>query len=279
MALDLSDLLACLSVRPAGSGQYEANSYDVAYRRLFGGQLLAQAVAVLHESGGGKSIKSLTQHFPREGKGRTPLRYAVETVHSGRTFATCLVRASQGDRTVGVASASLHAPEPGFTRNDPLPSVANPEESVPVDLRIVPWDVHVVDGIDLADSTCREPRFRFWMRAPQLADLVDVEQGWVHQALLAHASEPTVIGTALLPIEGLSQADAHVTITSAVTSHSLWFHAPFRLDEWVLVDQHSPVLGAGRAHGRADVWSRDGRLVASIAQESLVRLPSRDDRG
>lgn len=105
------------------------------------------------------------------------------------------------------------------------------------------------------------------MRAPGAAD-----EQWLHQALLANATESTVIGTALLPLEGISQADAGVKFASAVTSHSMWFHAPVDLDEWPLIDQDSPVIGSGRAFGRADIWSQDGTLVASLVQESMVRL-------
>ena len=80
-----------------------------------------------------------------------------------------------------------------------------------------------------------------------------------------------MIGTALRPFEGVSQADSTVTLHTAVTAHSLWFHQPFRLDRWLLVSQHSPVVAAGRAFGRGDVWTEDGELVASFAQESMVR--------
>jgi acyl-CoA thioesterase-2 len=114
------------------------------------------------------------------------------------------------------------------------------------------------------------------MRIPALTDLLTDSTGaddsdWTHQALLAHATDLTVIGTALLPVEGLSQADTGTKFHSAVTSHTLWFHQSFRTDDWVLVDQHSPVLAGSRGWGRGDVWTRDGRLVASFAQESMVR--------
>jgi acyl-CoA thioesterase-2 len=104
------------------------------------------------------------------------------------------------------------------------------------------------------------------MRVP-----TDNDDAWMHQALLAHATDLTVIGTALLPIDGVSQADTGTRIQTAVTSHSLWFHQPFRLNDWLLIDQASPVMSAGRSFGRGDVWTHDGRLVASFAQEAMVR--------
>ena len=104
------------------------------------------------------------------------------------------------------------------------------------------------------------------MRAPALGD-----DRIVHQALLAHATDLTIIGTALRPFDGVSQADSTVTLHTAVTSHSIWFHQPFRIDDWVLLAQHSPVVANGRAFGRGEVFSSSGEVVASFAQESMIR--------
>ena len=99
----------------------------------------------------------------------------------------------------------------------------------------------------------------------------------LHQALLAHATDLTLIGTALRPFDGISQADSTITLHTAVTSHTLWFHQPFRVDEWLLITQHSPVVANGRSFGRGDVFAGD-ELVASFAQEAMVRQiePRRD---
>ena len=103
------------------------------------------------------------------------------------------------------------------------------------------------------------------MRTPPVGD-----ERHLHQALLAHATDLTLIGTALRPFDGVSQADSTVTLHTAVTSHTLWFHHPFRVDDWLLVTQHSPVVANGRAFGRGDVYAGD-ELVASFAQEAMVR--------
>jgi acyl-CoA thioesterase-2 len=125
----------------------------------------------------------------------------------------------------------------------------------------------VVDGVDLSAREVGPPTYRFWMRTPPLPD-----SSALHQALLAYATDLTVIGTALRPADGLSQADSMVRFHSAVTTHALWFHQPLRVDEWLLVDQCSPILAGSRAYGRGDVWSFDGRLLASFAQESMIRM-------
>ena len=103
------------------------------------------------------------------------------------------------------------------------------------------------------------------MRTPAVGD----DRG-LHQALLAHATDLTLIGTALRPFDGLSQADSTVTLHTAVTSHTLWFHRPFRVDRWLLVVQEAPVVAHGRSYGRGDVFA-DDQLVASFAQEAMIR--------
>lgn len=276
MSFDLANVVDTLGVQDVGDGRYHGDSYDIRYHRVFGGQVLGQAICALTAAGAGKTVKSLTHQFVREGDTSLPLEFAVSTVGSGRSFATCTVEVRQGSRIIGMTTANLHVLETGLEQHDTAPDVGAPEDSPLVDLRIVPWETRVVDGIDLEDPAVRPSTYRFWMRASELPDLTDASPQWLHQALLAHASEPSLIGTALLPVEGWSQGDAHVRFTSAVLSHSLWFHQPFRVDEWLLLDQHGPIVTGGRGYGRADVWTVEGRLVASFAQESLIRCVQED---
>jgi acyl-CoA thioesterase-2 len=181
------------------------------------------------------------------------------------------VTLTQAEKLISVAAASLHVPETGLENPMPAPSVGSPTDAEPVVIDLIPWEIRVVGGVDLnVGEGVRPPQFQFWMRLP--ADVPVEDSDWTHQSLLAHATDLTVIGTALLPVDGLSQADTGRAFHSAVTSHTLWFHSSFRLTDWVLVDQTAPVLTGGRAFGRGDVWTVDGRLVASFAQESMVRL-------
>jgi acyl-CoA thioesterase-2 len=220
----------------------------------------------------GKEVKSLTQLFPREGQSDLPMRYAVTKHQEGRTYASSGVVATQVDdtgreKTVSVATVSLHTPDEGPLRQDDAPAVGKPEAATETDLGMIPWETRIVDGADLSDRAVGPASYRFWMRTPAVPDVPAL-----HQALLAYATDLTIIGTALRPSEGLSQADTMTRFHSAVTSHSLWFHQPLRVDEWLLVDQVSPVVAGSRAFGRGDVWSSDGRLVASFAQESMIRM-------
>ncbi len=267
-AFSLENLLSCLQLQEKEPATYVGENLELGYHRVFGGQILGQTLrAATAAADPGKVVKSLHQLFPREGDAAQPMTYAVTPHQSGRTYASTGVVATQGEKVVSVATVSLHVPEEGLERQDPAPWVGAPEDAVAVDLGMVPWETRVVDGVDLGSRDTGPAVFRFWMRTPALPDEVSL-----HQALLAHATDLTLIGTALRPVEGLSQADTMVRFHSAVTSHTVWFHQPFRMDQWLLVDQHSPVLVRARAFGRGDIWTEQGLLVASFAQESMVRM-------
>lgn len=267
-AFPLANVLSCLDLQEKAPGTYVGENLELDYHRVFGGQILGQTLrAAAGAAGAGKVVKSLTQLFPREGDSAQPVTYAVTKHQEGRTFASTGVVATQGEKVVSLAIVSLHTPEDGLRREDAAPSSVGPDDADLVDLGMVPWETRVVGGADLSSRETAPPTFQFWMRTPELPDDVSL-----HQALLAHATDLTLIGTALRPVEGLSQADATVRFHSAVTSHSLWFHQSFRMDDWLLVDQCSPVQAGGRAFGRGDVWTQDGHLVASFAQESMIRM-------
>ncbi|HTR71603.1 MAG TPA: acyl-CoA thioesterase domain-containing protein [Mycobacteriales bacterium] len=271
MPFDLANLLACMRLRETGTDTYEGDNLDLDYRRVFGGQLLAQTVQALRGSAGDKTLKSLTQRFPREGDVALPITYEVNQRQVGRTFATMDVSLTQEGKLISTASATLHLVEEGLGHPATPPDTASPQDCVAEEISMIPWEIRVVDGVNLSDPAPRPPTYRFWMRAADVSTLTSDDSLWVHQALLAHATDLTVIGTALLAVDGLSQADTGTAFHSAVTSHALWFHDSFRMDDWVLVDQKAPALCGGRGFGRGDVW-QDGRLVASFAQESMVRL-------
>ena len=266
MAFDIDDLVGCLSLTEVEPGVVEGANLDIGYHRVFGGQILAQVLTAASDASPEKSVKSLTVLFPREGDTTKPMRYRVDKLQDGRTFGTTEVVASQDGKVIAAAVVSLHVDESGLHRSDPLPDVDGPDAARLLDLPMVPWEVRAVGGVDLADRRAGPPRLELWMRAAALGD-----ERAMHQALLAHATDLTLIGTALRPFEGVSQADSTVTLHTAVTSHSIWFHQPFRLDDWLLLAQHSPVVANGRAFGRGEVFTQAGAVVASFAQEAMVR--------
>jgi len=265
MAFDQAALVACLDLTEVEPGVVESENLDIGYHRVFGGQILAQVLTAASQASPEKSVKSLHILFPREGDTAKPMRYRVTKLQDGRTFGTTEVIAEQDGKVISAAVLSMHADEDGLLRSDPPPSVGPPEDATFLDLGMVPWDTRMVDGVDIADKAVGPARLDWWMQTAALPD-----DRHLHQALLAHATDLTLIGTALRPFDGISQADSTITLHTAVTSHTLWFHQPFRADGWLQVAQQAPVVAHGRSYGRGDVYAGD-QLVASFAQEAMIR--------
>lgn len=273
MALfSLQDLLDCLELERLADGGYAARNLPMDYRRLFGGQLLAQAIVAAARSAEGKRVKSIHACFPQEGEREAALVYRVEALQDGRSFSTRWIRALQGERNVLSALVSLHVEEEGLSHQLEAPAVGAPQQAALRELDMIPWETRCVGDVDLDARTSGPPRFEFWMRAPALpADPA------LHQALFAHASDLTLIATALRPHAGLGQSDAPERIATAVTSHTLWFHRPLRLDDWLLVTQSSPSAAGARGFGLGHAFGSGpqgpaAQHVASFAQECLLRL-------
>ncbi|MCU1587540.1 MAG: acyl-CoA thioesterase, partial [Frankiales bacterium] len=230
-AFSLDNVLACLDLQESSLGTFTGANLELDYHRVFGGQILGQTIrAASAAAADGKVIKSLTQLFPREGDSAQPMTYAVTRHQEGRTYASTGVVATQGEKVVSLATISLHTPEPGDGHQASMPSAGTPEEATLIDLGMIPWETRIVGGVSLGSPSAGPAELQVWMKAPSLP-----ADESIHQALLAHATDLTLIGTALRPVEGLSQADATVKYHSAVTSHSLWFHAPVRVDDWLLL--------------------------------------------
>jgi acyl-CoA thioesterase II len=158
----------------------------------------------------------------------------------------------------------MHAHGRGRPEHQSVEAAPPPlDEKHRVELDLIPWETRSVD--DLNAVAAGPARFEVWMRTPAV-------DGDLAPALTAYATDLTLIGTALRPLEGFSQRGNGTVFTSAVTSHTIWFHRPFRTDDWLLLRQHSPVLAHGRCFGRGDVLAEDGSLVASYAQEALLRF-------
>lgn len=269
MPADLwNDLLGCLELHgdPSDHGpaaRLEGANQKLSYHRIFGGQLLAQFARAAALRCPDKTVKSLHALFPREGRNGEPVRYEVDCAHEGRTFASLTISAVQSSGVIATAAVSMHAAEDGPEHQAvaPMPALPSPEHRV--ELNLLPWETRTAADLDSPDAS--PPEFELWMRTPG----VDPD---LAPALAAYATDLTLIGTALRPLPGVSQRNAGTAFTSAVTSHSLWFHRPFRTDSWLMLRQHSPILAHGRSYGRGDLLTAEGSLVASYAQEALLRF-------
>jgi acyl-CoA thioesterase-2 len=269
--LDLwTDLLGCLDLHRAhdpenadGVVEFDGVSQQLDYHRVFGGQLLGQFIRAASLACTPKSVKSLHAVFAREGRAAEPVRYRTTCQHEGRSFASLTITAHQPHALLASAAVSMHASEEGPKNQDcqPVSTLLSPDHRFELDL--IPWETRCAD--DLTAAATGPPRFEVWMRTPAVDEALA-------PALTAYATDLTLIGTALRPFEGFSHRGNGTQFTSAVTSHTLWFHQRFRTDQWLLLRQHSPVLAHGRCFGRGDVLTEDGTLVASYAQEALLRF-------
>ncbi|MGW0248997.1 acyl-CoA thioesterase [Nocardia goodfellowii] len=271
------DLLSCLDLRMlptsgpvaentdrrASLWAFEGSNQQLEYHRLFGGQLLAQFVRAASFACPDKSVKSVHVLFPKEGKSDPPVYYAVQCQHQGRSFAALSIVARQRGEIIATATVSMHAEEEGRAHQTTAPVPTLLSAGHIVDLDLIPWETRSADDLDSTDSGT--PDYDVWMRTPPVGQELA-------PALLAYASDLNLIGTALRPLAGYSQRGNGTAFTSATTSHTVWFHRPFRADDWLLLRHHSPLIAHGRCFGRGDVFTAGGALVASFAQEALLRF-------
>lgn len=267
----------------SGSRRLHGGCMDLGTRHLFGGQLLGQAIAAAQvRTATGQAITSLHALFLEAGDGRRPVAYAVESVRDGRSSHVRRVDAWQGEAHLMTALVSFHASRDGVVHADAMPDVPPPEDLAsedalleralrqtsdagpsavrpqrPIELRPVrPWNPWRPEAEPEPPCT--------WLRAraPLPADPA------LHRALIGYVSDYTLLRAALRP-HGLSFQQPGVR--GASLDHALWIHADARLDEWLLYCSDSPQAAGGRALARGSLFTRDGRLVASVAQEGIVR--------
>ena len=280
MTVTLDGLVECvggpqLADGLGGASTWTAPTLGLAGDNVFGGQLLAQAVTIAARLEPAMSVKSVSAVFPR------PVRDRIDAHHRpcaarGGSYATHRIEVAQPDREgrdalAFSASVIAHQPGEGLTHDAQMPqSAGSPDEARSVDLGLVPWACRLVGDTDLDDRRSQSGDVLLWTRVDGRLD----DDGPMHQALLAYLTDLTLIGTALLPHDGWSQLDAHRSLRTSVIAHQVWFHRPLRIDDWLLVSQSSPAAAGGSSFGIGHVHDRDGRLVASFAQEAMIRPPS-----
>jgi len=257
-------VLESLRLVPLGEGRYQAENIDTGHPVVFGGQLLAQSMVAALVGQDDKAVKTLHTVFARAASPDGALDIDVDAVHSGRSLASSTVTISQRDRICTRSTVLMSAEEPDLIRHaEPAPDAGAPPAGPEGD----EWAVHVVGGVDLGDpSQVGPPELGVWTAFPGAPD-----DGALSRALLAFATDGFLIGTAMRPHEGVGQAQAHVSISTGVLSHTITFHEPFDAAQWLLVSQRSLYAGHGRSYGRGDVYRTDGQLVASFVQDSMIR--------
>ncbi len=283
----VAGLVRLLTVEPAGSHAYSGSQQPGGVGRVFGGQVVAQALqSAQAQAPADMEAHSLHAYFLRGGREGTNIDYAVAADFDGRSFANRRVVASQEGSPILNLTASFQRPEEGLEHEDsPMPDVAAPEElpsgremrdkflSAMTDLsdaqrrwmsRPNPIEMRTSGELHWMTPGKKPPRAYTWFRAA--APLP--EDASLHRAVIAYASDYTLLGTAALP-HGLSWARNE--LTGASLDHAVWFHRPARADEWLLYATDSPWSGGGRGFNRGRIFNREGQLVASVAQEGVIR--------
>ena len=277
-------LVRLLTVEPSGEDTFTGQRKQGGIGRVFGGEVIAQALMAAQATvDPGRDVHSLHAYFLRGGSEEHPSEYAVSRPFDGGSFCNRHVVASQQDRAILTLSASFQKAEQGLEhQHEPMPQVTPPEELEPeFELRMryaekaSPAMRHFFTTPRPIESRAVEPRH--WMH-PEVAP--PVSHSWIravaplpddpalHRAVLAYASDFTLLGTCALP-HGLSWSRGEMV--SASLDHTVWFHGDFRADEWLLYATDSPWTGGGRGFNRGRIYTRDGRLVASVAQEGMIR--------
>lgn len=275
--VSVDGIVRALTLEPIGPDLYRAENADFGPGVIFGGQLLAQSVIAAVAGQEGKLVKTVHTVFARSGAADKPVEIAVDRMHSGRAFASSTVTMSQGDRLCARSIVLLSAQEPDFIRHsDPAPVVELPKEDDAARADSNAWQVEIVGDVDIHDpEVVGPPTLDVWTRFVGMPD-----DPVYDQALLAFATDSFLIATAMRPHAGVGQSQAHRTLSTGVISHTLTFHERFSVGDWLLMAHRSVHAGHGRCYGRADVFRKDGVLVASFVQDAMIRLaePSSGDR-
>ncbi len=279
----VADLLKLLDLEPIEENIFRGVSPKDRSQRVFGGQVLGQALVAAGRTVEGRIAHSLHAYFLVAGDPKVPILYEVDRSRDGSSFSSRRVVAIQHGRQIFHMSVSLQVTESGLEHQIEMPKVPPPEELPSEDdfrakiidkipeqyrdnfLRKRPIELRPVDRADIFAPQKRPPHQAVWVRAtgelpPQAA---------LHQCVLAYASDMTLLDTSLLP-HGIGWFDNRIQMASI--DHAMWFHRPFRADQWMLYVQDSPSASGARGFNRGLVFSQDGALVASVAQEGLMRL-------
>jgi acyl-CoA thioesterase II len=278
----LDKLLDLLDLEQIEVNIFRGRSPDETVQRVFGGQVAGQAlVAAGRTVPADRPVHSLHAYFIRPGDPAVPLVYTVDRVRDGGSFSTRRVTAVQHGEAIFIMSASFHHPEPGVQHADPMPPVPPPEElrrsidrfedalgvPLPENVKDSPIDVRTIGPLSIEaarDPALRTTRSYAWLRVN--GELPD--DPLLHVCLMTYTSDLTLLDTVLLG-HGLTWVDGRTS--GASLDHAMWFHRPFRADQWLLYAQDSPVAYGARGLARGEVFTANGDLVVSVVQEGLIR--------
>jgi acyl-CoA thioesterase-2 len=279
----LADLLQLLKLERIEDHIFRGESRDLGGERVFGGQVLGQALTAASYTVQGREVHSLHAYFLVPGDVSAPIVYEVDVARDGKSFSNRRVVAIQHGRPIFNMTASFQVPEEGLSHAAAMPAVPGPEgladvrelpaailEKIPEKMRRFltherPFEFRPVEPIHVVSPPKAPPIRNIWIKTvdalPDDADL--------HRNVLAYVSDYQLVSTATLP-HGIHFAEGNVQLASL--DHAMWFHRPFRVDEWLLYSMESPNASSGRGLALGKFFKRDGTLVASTAQEGVIRV-------
>ncbi|MFP6655939.1 MAG: acyl-CoA thioesterase II [Myxococcota bacterium] len=285
MTTALASLLDILDLEEIELNLFRGRSPQERSQRVFGGQVVGQALVAANRTVEDRHVHSLKGDFLRPGDPKIPILYEVDRIRDGKSFTTRRVVAIQHGRAIFSMAVSFQVEESGFEHQTPMPEMPSPSETPdPTQFdekvrRMIPeknrlWlngpksiEVRPVEVNDPIEPQKRSPHMAVWLRAAGRMP----DDPRLHQCVLAYASDMNLLDTCLLP-HAVSWMNPK--FQSASLDHSIWFHHRFRADEWLLFVQDSPAASGGRGFNRGLVYTEDGKLVASVVQEGLIRLRS-----
>ena len=280
---ELARLLKYFDLEQLEVNLFRGQSLDIGTGRIFGGQALSQALKAAYLTTENHQVHSLHAYFLREGDCNKPVVYQVERARDGRTFSNRRVSAIQNGKPILILACSFQKFEHGLEHQKTMPEVPLPDQLtektlIPGDkIRHLsprmrqtlttqgPFEFRFVDDVDPFDSEPKEPIKRIWFKARYP---LDADQS-MHRTLLTFVSDYHLVSTATLP-HGISYLDPKLQFASL--DHAMWFHRPFQIDDWLLYDCDSPSASESRGFATGHVFDIKGNLVASTAQQGLMRL-------
>ena len=278
-------LVQLLDLEPIEVNMFRGQSPQEDRQRVFGGQVAGQALVAAARTVEGMTVHSLHAYFLHPGDPTTPILYEVDRIRDARSFTTRRVKAIQHGRPIFGLTASFQVPEEGYEHQMPMPLDLPAPETLPdFRERMAPWKDLLGSWYDRPRSI--DTRYCDWRPPDDHQPGPMVDNMWfrangslpddpvLHQCVMAYASDISVLDTSLRP-HGVTGALGDVFMVSL--DHAMWFHRPCRADEWLLYAQDTPSASGGRGLGRGLVFGRDGRLVASVVQEGVIR-PARWSR-
>jgi len=280
----VKNLLNLFELEHLGDYRYIASAKEYGWKRIFGGLIVAQAIIAAYKTIDNRYLHSLHSYFLRAGDPDIPIEYDIQKLRDGKSFGQRIISAYQNKHLIFYMIASFQKDETGFSHQlDFSGNIINPNElaseieilnkllkTVPENIKDTrdrerPIEFRPIKPRNMLNPNKESPQQLLWLR---LSEKVDTNR-ILNQALLAYASDYTILDTALMP-HGISIFQRNIQVASL--DHSMWFHREFDINQWILYNQNSPNTFGNRGFAQGSMYSQDGTILASVSQEGMIRL-------